>query len=731
MCVVCCGRNHFSYPSPVRQLLAGTEASASYSKEMADDAVLGFLEKNEEILDSGKFSEEKGISHDEMVNAIKSLNGFGFVIAQLLVCSEASASYSKEMADDAVLGFLEKNEEILDSGKFSEEKGISHDEMVNAIKSLNGFGFVIAQLGFNKTFYVSWPIAIPRVADEASASYSKEMADDAVLGFLEKNEEILDSGKFSEEKGISHDEMVNAIKSLNGFGFVIAQLLVCSEASASYSKEMADDAVLGFLEKNEEILDSGKFSEEKGISHDEMVNAIKSLNGFGFVIAQLLVCSEASASYSKEMADDAVLGFLEKNEEILDSGKFSEEKGISHDEMVNAIKSLNGFGFVIAQLLVCSEASASYSKEMADDAVLAFLEKNEEILDSGKFSEEKGISHDEMVNAIKSLNGFGFVIAQLLVCSEASASYSKEMADDAVLGFLEKNEEILDSGKFSEEKGISHDEMVNAIKSLNGFGFVIAQLLVCSEASASYSKEMADDAVLGFLEKNEEILDSGKFSEEKGISHDEMVNAIKSLNGFGFVIAQLLVCSEASANYSKEMADDAVLGFLEKNEEILDSGKFSEEKRISHDEMVNAIKSLNGFGFVIAQDIKRERWVLTEEGKIYATAGSPEVQRFLAIPPEGITQEELQKKLDPAIFKVGWPQAMKNKWVEKGKSNVSRKVQNVDDTVKDLLMQIQNGEDINGVLTEEGKIMLHHASQRFAVTTLQEEFAFMDITFPF
>lgn len=42
------------------------------------------------------------------------------------------------------------------------------------------------------------------------------------------------------------------------------------------------------------------------------------------------------------------------------------------------------------------------------------------------------------------------------------------------------------------------------------------------------------------------------------------------------------------------------------------------------------------------QDIKRERWVLTEEGKIYATAGSPEVQLFLAIPPEGITQEELQ-----------------------------------------------------------------------------------------
>lgn len=143
------------------------------------------------------------------------------------------------------------------------------------------------------------------------------------------------------------------------------------------------------------------------------------------------------------------------------------------------------------------------------------------------------------------------------------------------------------------------------------------------------------------------------------------------------------------------MAEDAILGFLEKNEEILDSGKFSQEKGISHDEIVNAIRSLNGFGFVIAQDIKREKWVLTEEGRIYAAAGSPEVQLLLAIPLEGITQEELQKKMDPATYKVGWPQAMKNKWVEKGKTHVSRKVQNVTDTVKGFLMQIQNDETLD------------------------------------
>ncbi|KAL0384090.1 UNVERIFIED_CONTAM: Phenylalanine--tRNA ligase alpha subunit, cytoplasmic [Sesamum radiatum] len=112
------------------------------------------------------------------------------------------------------------------------------------------------------------------------------------------------------------------------------------------------------------------------------------------------------------------------------------------------------------------------------------------------------------------------------------------------------------------------------------------------------------------------------------------------------------------------MAEEAVLGYLEKNEEISDSGKFAEEKGINHDEIVNIIKSLNGFRLVDAQDIKKERWVLTLEGDLYAKYGSPEVQLFSAVPPEGITREELQ-------------------------------VQHVDDKVRSLLIQIQNGEVIS------------------------------------
>ncbi|EPS63350.1 hypothetical protein M569_11435, partial [Genlisea aurea] len=138
------------------------------------------------------------------------------------------------------------------------------------------------------------------------------------------------------------------------------------------------------------------------------------------------------------------------------------------------------------------------------------------------------------------------------------------------------------------------------------------------------------------------------------------------------------------------MAEEAVLGYLEHSVEIPDSGKFAEKVGIDHSEIVNVIKSLNGFGF----DIKREKWVLTQEGELYAKFGSPEVQLFLAVPSEGITREGLQEKLKSSIYKIGSTQAIKNKWIEMGKSQVSRKVEHVSDNVRDLLIRIQNGEAV-------------------------------------
>ncbi|XP_045819725.1 phenylalanine--tRNA ligase alpha subunit, cytoplasmic isoform X2 [Trifolium pratense] len=127
------------------------------------------------------------------------------------------------------------------------------------------------------------------------------------------------------------------------------------------------------------------------------------------------------------------------------------------------------------------------------------------------------------------------------------------------------------------------------------------------------------------------------------------------------------------------MAEEAVLGYLKNNDEIRDSGDFADERGIDHNEIVNVIKSLHGFRYVDAQDIKRETWVLTDEGNTYATLGSPEIQLILAIPPEGISRDELQKKLGPSVFKIGCSQAAKNKWVEMGKQLITKKGIGADD----------------------------------------------------
>ncbi|XP_031278585.1 phenylalanine--tRNA ligase alpha subunit, cytoplasmic isoform X1 [Pistacia vera] len=142
------------------------------------------------------------------------------------------------------------------------------------------------------------------------------------------------------------------------------------------------------------------------------------------------------------------------------------------------------------------------------------------------------------------------------------------------------------------------------------------------------------------------------------------------------------------------MAEEAILGYLEHNEQIADSGVFAAERQLDHNDVVNVIKSLHGFRYVDAQNIKRETWVLTDEGRKYAAEGSPEFQLFMAVPQEGsISKDELQKKLDPAVFKIGCSQAGKNRWVEMGKQ-VSRKVQNVEDKVRVLLLHVQEGHEI-------------------------------------
>ncbi|CAM8901565.1 unnamed protein product [Rhodiola kirilowii] len=151
------------------------------------------------------------------------------------------------------------------------------------------------------------------------------------------------------------------------------------------------------------------------------------------------------------------------------------------------------------------------------------------------------------------------------------------------------------------------------------------------------------------------------------------------------------------------MAEDAILGYLDQNADVLDSRKFAHDHGFEHDEVVNVIKSLNGFQYVIATEYEEKNWILTDEGNEYAAEGSPEFRLFSAIPAEGISPKELEDKVGPAVFKNGRTNAMKSKWLVMGKQLVARKVEHVEDRVKDLLIKIQNKESVDQVDIDELK----------------------------
>ncbi|KAH0909611.1 hypothetical protein HID58_032932 [Brassica napus] len=103
-------------------------------------------------------------------------------------------------------------------------------------------------------------------------------------------------------------------------------------------------------------------------------------------------------------------------------------------------------------------------------------------------------------------------------------------------------------------------------------------------------------------------------------------------------------------------------------------------------------------------------------------AAEPEIHFFSAIPEEGsISKDDLEKKLDPSVFKIGSTQAAKKRWVAMGKQ-VSRKVQHVEDKVKESLLQIQQGLELD-------KESLNSLKTRKLLVTYWKELEFKEYNF--
>ncbi|CAM5169811.1 unnamed protein product [Eretmochelys imbricata] len=119
---------------------------------------------------------------------------------------------------------------------------------------------------------------------------------------------------------------------------------------------------------------------------------------------------------------------------------------------------------------------------------------------------------------------------------------------------------------------------------------------------------------------------------------------------------------------------------------------------LEHQQLVGAVKSLQALGEVIeAEQRSSKRWELTPEGKEIIQEGSHEARVFDSIPAEGLPQSKL---MNLPSGKVGFSKAMSNKWVRLDKNadggpRIFRAVENVQDSVREKLQLVQQGEAEN------------------------------------
>uniref|UniRef100_A0AAQ5YVT3 Phenylalanine--tRNA ligase alpha subunit n=1 Tax=Amphiprion ocellaris TaxID=80972 RepID=A0AAQ5YVT3_AMPOC len=146
------------------------------------------------------------------------------------------------------------------------------------------------------------------------------------------------------------------------------------------------------------------------------------------------------------------------------------------------------------------------------------------------------------------------------------------------------------------------------------------------------------------------------------------------------------------------MADSGVVETLlqriEKADDGVDSLNVAASLGVDHQVIVGAVKSLQALGDIISADLRSSKhWELTVEGSEIAEQGSHEARVFSSIPLEGLAQSELMKL---SFGKIGFSKAMSNKWIrvdktQEGGPRIFRAVENIEDQVREKLLQVQKG----------------------------------------
>ncbi|KAG5460967.1 MAG: LOW QUALITY PROTEIN: tRNA synthetases class II core domain (F)-domain-containing protein [Olpidium bornovanus] len=139
----------------------------------------------------------------------------------------------------------------------------------------------------------------------------------------------------------------------------------------------------------------------------------------------------------------------------------------------------------------------------------------------------------------------------------------------------------------------------------------------------------------------------------------------------------------AAADELHLVLQNLVLTALDRDGELTDTKalKFSEGKDagewpVEQTSVLGVLNSLRSRDMVAYETIEKEQWYLTEEGSEIAAYGSHEAKVFAAIPSaaEGITVDDLQKKVGAVTASLGQGKAFQNKWIRKDGNKLFRAV---------------------------------------------------------
>mmetsp|Transcript_19431 Transcript_19431/g.26676 ORF Transcript_19431/g.26676 Transcript_19431/m.26676 type:complete len:506 (-) Transcript_19431:321-1838(-) len=136
---------------------------------------------------------------------------------------------------------------------------------------------------------------------------------------------------------------------------------------------------------------------------------------------------------------------------------------------------------------------------------------------------------------------------------------------------------------------------------------------------------------------------------------------------------------------------------------IEDTYSWSESKKLDHNKVVGAVKSLEGDGYVSASPVSTSFYTLSGEAEDIVENGAQEIRVLSALcdaGEDGLSMPDLQSKVGKLACKVGMGNCMKNKWAKKNGAALVAvvKVEDVEDEVRAALLALKDkGGDDEGM----------------------------------